>query len=138
MIHAYESEDAPHVPILIVEDNELNMRLFTDVLRNFGYTVVGCGDAESALEYLSEGDLPGMILMDIQLPGMSGVDCTKAIKADQRLANIPVVAVTAFALDGDEARFRRAGCDDYMPKPINVAAFMEMISRHYVGARQTA
>ena len=124
-------------PVLVVEDNELNMRLFTDILENFGYPVVGCVDAEKALDFLKD-NTPGLIIMDIQLPGMSGVDCTKTIKASPRLKSVPVVAVTAFALDGDEARFRAAGCDDYMPKPINVAAFHEMVARHYMSVAQSA
>jgi len=113
------------------------MRLFTDILENFGYPVVGCVDGELAMNFLQD-NTPGLIIMDIQLPGMSGVECTKKIKASERLRTVPVVAVTAFALDGDEARFRAAGCDDYMPKPINVAAFREIVARHYMSVVQSA
>ncbi|NMM42973.1 response regulator [Rhodospirillaceae bacterium KN72] len=117
-------------PILIVEDNELNMRLFSDLLSALGYDIRQAQDAESALEIL-EKEVPGVIVMDIQLPGMSGVECTKTIKADPRLSTIPVIAVTAFAMAGDEARFRKAGCDDYMSKPISVPIFAETIAKHY-------
>ena len=117
-------------PILIVEDNELNMRLFSDLLSALGYEIRQAQDAESALQIL-EQEVPGVIVMDIQLPGMSGVECTKTIKADPRLSAIPVIAVTAFAMAGDEARFRKAGCDDYMSKPISVPIFAETIAKHY-------
>ena len=102
---------AASAPILIVEDNVINMRLFSDLLVALGYTVYKAGDAEKALELLKE-IRPGAIIMDIQLPGMSGVDCTKVIRADPDLADIPIIAVTAFAMAGDEARFLKAGCDD--------------------------
>ncbi|MDW3203958.1 MAG: response regulator [Alphaproteobacteria bacterium] len=117
-------------PILIVEDNEVNMRLFTDLLSALGYVVYQAGDAETALELL-KSVRPGAIVMDIQLPGMSGEECTRAIKADPDLMEIPIIAVTAFAMAGDEERFLEAGCDDYMSKPINVPLFAETIARHY-------
>ena len=117
-------------PILIVEDNIINMRLFSDLLVALGYTVYKAGDAEKALELLKE-IRPGAIIMDIQLPGMSGVECTKAIRANPALADIPIIAVTAFAMAGDEARFLKAGCDDYLSKPISVPVFVETVARHY-------
>lgn len=117
-------------PILIVEDNELNMRLFSDLLTALGYVVLQAEDAECALEFLKT-ERPGVIVMDIQLPGMSGEECTKTIKGMPELADIPIIAVTAFAMAGDEARFLEAGCDDYMSKPINVPLFAETIARHY-------
>ncbi|WP_421875082.1 response regulator [Pacificispira sp.] len=119
-------------PILIVEDNEVNMRLFSDLLSALGYIVYQAEDAETALELL-KSVRPGAIVMDIQLPGMSGEECTRTIKADPDLSEIPVIAVTAFAMAGDEARFLDAGCDDYMSKPINVPLFAETIARHYQG-----
>lgn len=120
-------------PILIVEDNDLNMRLFCDLLSALGYRVCQAEDAETALAIL-ESVRPAVIVMDIQLPGMSGVDCTKRIKADPALKDVPIIAVTAFAMEGDEDRFRRAGCDDYMSKPISVPLFAETIAKHYSAA----
>lgn len=115
--------------ILIVEDNPTNMRLFADLLAAVGYEVHKAEDAEIALEMLKTLK-PDTIVMDIQLPGISGMECTQRIKADSRLKHIPVIAVTAFAMVGDEARFRAAGCDDYLPKPITVASFLEKVAEH--------
>ncbi|MDF1748810.1 MAG: response regulator [Alphaproteobacteria bacterium] len=117
-------------PILIVEDNTINMRLFSDLLVALGYTVCKAEDAEQALKLL-EDIRPGAIIMDIQLPGMSGVECTQTIRLDPDLANVPIIAVTAFAMAGDEARFLKAGCDDYLSKPISVPVFLETVARHY-------
>lgn len=120
-------------PILIVEDNEMNMRLFSDLLRALGYEVLQAWDAETALDIL-KSERPAVIVMDIQLPGMSGVECTKLIKANSDLHTIPIIAVTAFAMEGDEERFRRAGCDDYIAKPIAVDEFAAAIHRHFTAA----
>lgn len=118
-------------PILIVEDNVANMRLFTDVLTSCDYPVYQAVDAETALEILATSPLPRVIIMDIQLPGMSGEECTKIIKADPRLRDIRIIAVTAFAMDGDEKRFRLSGCDDYIAKPVAISAFVHMVCNHY-------
>ncbi len=124
-------------PILIVEDNQINMRLFSDLLGAIGYKICQAVDAETALEMLKTLR-PGAIVMDIQLPGMSGVDCTKKIKSDPNISDVPVIAVTAFAMAGDEARFLKAGCDDYLSKPISVPTFLETIARHYKPMDKTA
>jgi two-component system cell cycle response regulator DivK len=115
--------------VLIVEDNDLNMRLFTDLLEGLGYEVLQALDAESALAILKTRS-PGVIIMDIQLPDMSGIDCTRKIKSDPTLCHIPVIAVTAFAMDGDEAHFRQCGCDDYISKPISLDGLVSTIKKH--------
>lgn len=117
--------------VMIVEDNELNMRLFNDVLDAYGYRTVGTREGLAALE-LAREHRPDLILMDIQLPEVSGLDLTKWIKADDELANIPVVAVTAFAMRGDEDRIREGGCEAYISKPISVSSFIETV-RRFIG-----
>ena len=117
--------------VMIVEDNELNMRLFNDVLDASGYRTVGTREGLQALE-LAREHRPDLILMDIQLPEVSGLDLTKWIKADDELAGIPVVAVTAFAMRGDEERIREGGCEAYISKPISVSSFIETV-RRFIG-----
>jgi two-component system cell cycle response regulator DivK len=117
--------------VLIVEDNELNMKLFRDLLEAHGYQVVGTNRGTDALE-LVRRHRPDLILMDIQLPEVSGLDVTRWIKADPELRAIPVVAVTAFAMKGDEERIREGGCEAYLSKPISVAKFIETV-RQFVG-----
>lgn len=112
--------------ILIVEDNELNMKLFRDLLEAHGYETLHTREGLSALDLAREHH-PDLILMDIQLPEVSGLEVTKWIKADDELAAIPVVAVTAFAMKGDEERIREGGCEAYISKPITVVSFMETI-----------
>jgi len=117
--------------ILIVEDNELNMKLFHDLLEVHGYTTLQTKDGREALE-LAREHRPDLILMDIQLPEVSGLEVTKWLKDDQDLKAIPVVAVTAFAMKGDEERIREGGCEAYLSKPISVGKFIETI-RHFLG-----
>ena len=117
--------------ILIVEDNELNMKLFNDLLEAKGYTIVQTRDGMKALDLAREHH-PDLILMDIQLPEVSGLDVTRWIKEDENLASIPVIAVTAFAMKGDEERIRQGGCEAYISKPISVATFVETI-QYYIG-----
>lgn len=117
--------------VLIVEDNELNMKLFRDLLEAHGYTAVGTNRGTDALE-LVRRHRPDLILMDIQLPEVSGLDVTRWIKADPELRGIPVVAVTAFAMKGDEERIREGGCEAYLSKPISVAKFIETV-RQFIG-----
>jgi two-component system, cell cycle response regulator DivK len=114
--------------VLIVEDNELNMKLFHDLLEAHGYDTVGTRNGVEAIE-LARTHRPDLILMDIQLPEVSGLEVTKWIKDDPELHRIPVVAVTAFAMKGDEERIRQGGCEAYLSKPISVAKFMETIRR---------
>ena len=118
--------------VLIVEDNELNMKLFNDLLEAHGYATLKTSDGIEAIE-LARTHHPALILMDIQLPEVSGLDVTKWIKEDDDLKAIPVVAVTAFAMKGDEERIREGGCEAYLSKPISVAKFLETV-RTYAGA----
>ncbi|MEM9422345.1 MAG: response regulator [Pseudomonadota bacterium] len=115
--------------VLIVEDNELNMKLFHDLLEVQGYRILQAENGADALE-LTRAHHPDLILMDIQLPGKSGLDVTKEIKADAEIASIPVIAVTAFAMKSDEARIREGGCEDYLAKPISVPIFLEKVKRY--------
>ena len=113
--------------ILIVEDDDLNMKLMNDLLRAKGYETVQTNNGREALPLVRE-HLPDLVIMDIQLPGISGLDATRAIKAEADLKHIPVVAVTAFALRGDEEKMRQGGCDDYIAKPISVSAFLGKVA----------
>lgn len=114
--------------ILIVEDNELNMKLFNDLLQAHGYATLQVKDGRSVVE-ITRKNRPDLILMDIQLPEISGLEITKMLKADDDLRSIPVVAVTAFAMKGDEQKIRNGGCDGYIAKPISVASFLQTVSR---------
>jgi len=117
--------------VLIVEDNELNMKLFHDLLDAHGYQTVGTRNGIEALD-LARKHRPDLIIMDIQLPEVSGLEVTKWLKDDPVLKAIPVVAVTAFAMKGDEERIREGGCEAYLSKPISVGKFIETV-RHFLG-----
>ena len=117
--------------VMIVEDNELNMKLFHDLLEAHGYSTVGTRSGTEALD-LARQHLPDLILMDIQLPEVSGLAVTKWLTGDPDLQRIPVVAVTAFAMKGDEERIREGGCEAYLSKPISVGKFIETV-RHFLG-----
>jgi two-component system, cell cycle response regulator DivK len=117
--------------VLIVEDNELNMKLFHDLLEAHGYHTVGTRNGVEALD-LARQHRPDLILMDIQLPEVSGLEVTRWLKDDPDLKAIPVVAVTAFAMKGDEERIREGGCEAYLSKPISVGKFIETI-RQFLG-----
>ena len=112
--------------ILIVEDNVLNMKLFNDLLEAHGYNTIKTADGVQAIE-LARQHRPNLILMDIQLPEVSGLDVTRWLKEDEELKSIPVVAVTAFAMKGDEERIRQGGCEAYLSKPISVTKFLETV-----------
>ena len=114
--------------VLIVEDNDLNMKLFHDLLEVHGFETIQTKDGREALE-LARTHKPDLILMDIQLPEVSGLEVTKWIKEDDELASIPVIAVTAFAMKGDEEKIRSGGCEAYIAKPISVSTFLETIDR---------
>jgi two-component system cell cycle response regulator DivK len=119
--------------VLIVEDNELNMKLFNDLLEAHGYTTLQTKDGLEALR-IARLHRPDLILMDIQLPEVSGLEITKRLKEDEDLRAIPVVAVTAFAMKGDEEKIRRGGCEGYIAKPISIAGFMRVVEHHLPNA----
>ncbi|MDI9849573.1 response regulator [Rhodoblastus sp. 17X3] len=116
--------------VLIVEDNELNMKLFNDLLEAHGYTTVQTKSGVEAVG-LARSHRPNLILMDIQLPEVSGLQVTQWLKDDPELAHIPVVAITAFAMKGDEEKIRQGGCEAYLSKPISVVKFLETV-RNYI------
>jgi two-component system, cell cycle response regulator DivK len=114
--------------VLIVEDNDLNMKLFNDLLVAHGYDTLQTKDGVEALA-LARQHRPDLILMDIQLPEVSGLEVTKWIKEDKSLSMIPIIAVTAFAMKGDREKVRDGGCEDYIAKPISVASFLQTVER---------
>ena len=125
--------DLPHgdraKSVLIVEDNELNMKLFRDLLQANGYRTLQTQNGLEAMEMV-RAHRPDLVLMDIQLPEVSGLDVTRWIKQDAELKAIPVIAVTAFAMKGDEEKIREGGCEDYIAKPISVAKFLDVVKRY--------
>jgi two-component system cell cycle response regulator DivK len=114
--------------ILIVEDNELNMKLFRDLLEAHGYDTLEARNGKDALK-LIHSHRPDLIIMDMQLPEVSGLEVTRQIKNDDEIKAIPVVAVTAFAMKGDEEKFLAGGCEAYIPKPISVTGFVATVKR---------
>jgi two-component system cell cycle response regulator DivK len=114
--------------ILVVEDNELNMKLFHDLLEAHGYNILQTRDGMEALK-LARQHRPDLILMDIQLPEVSGLEVTKWIKEDDDLKSIPIIAVTAFAMKGDEEKIREGGCEAYIAKPISVTNFLKTVQQ---------
>ena len=113
--------------ILIVDDNTVNLKLASDVLGTEGYTIVTAADAELAQEFLKHTK-PDLILMDIALPGMDGLTLTRRLKDDKRLKHIPVIALTAFAMKGDEQKAAEAGCDGYITKPIDTRKLPQLVA----------
>lgn len=114
--------------ILIVEDNELNMKLFNDLLEAHGYNTLQTRDGRDVVDIARE-HRPDLIIMDIQLPEISGLEVTRILKDDDDLKGIPVIAVTAFAMKGDEEKIREGGCEGYIAKPISVPNFLETVGR---------
>jgi two-component system cell cycle response regulator DivK len=114
--------------VLIVEDNELNMKLFKDLLTAHGYDTVQTQDGIEVMA-LARQHRPDLILMDIQLPQISGLEVTRWIKADDDLKTIPVIAITAFAMKGDREKICNGGCEDYIAKPISVVSFLRTVER---------
>lgn len=115
--------------VLVVEDNDLNMKLFCDLLEAHGYRTMKTRDGRSVPD-LVRADRPDLILMDIQLPEVSGLEVTGWLKSDAALSDIPVVAVTAFAMKGDEERIKAGGCEAYIAKPISVMRFIETVRQY--------
>ena len=118
--------------VLVVEDNERNMKLFCDVLQSSGYATLeattGAGAVELAIEHR-----PDLVLMDIQLPDIDGVEALERVRADERSASIPVLALTAQAMDGDRERFLAAGFDDYLSKPVDITDFLATVKSYCEG-----
>lgn len=117
--------------ILIVEDNDLNLKLFRDLLNANNYETIETKEGLEAIS-LARNLRPDLILMDIQLPEISGLDVTKKIKADEEIRHIPVIAVTAFAMKDDENKILRAGCEAYISKPISIDHFLSTV-RKFLG-----
>lgn len=115
-----------HHKILIIEDNELNLKLFRDLLEAHGFEIFYTRDGRQAMNMARE-ITPDLILMDIQLPEISGLDITQRLKSDEELKRIPVIAVTAFAMKDDEQKILDAGCDAYIAKPISIEPFLKKI-----------
>jgi CheY-like chemotaxis protein len=121
-----------HKPIIVVDDNPVNLKLARVVLTNGGFPVYIATNAAETLTIL-DTIYPGLILMDIQLPDVDGLTLTRQLKADPRTQHIPIIALTAFAMKGDEHKAREAGCDGYISKPIDVDAFIEIVTRVLAG-----
>ncbi|HEY5289420.1 MAG TPA: response regulator [Caulobacteraceae bacterium] len=114
--------------VLIIEDNDLNMKLFADLLMAEGYRVLQSCEGVPGFQ-LARQERPDLIVMDIQLPAISGLEVTRWLKEDAELAHIPVVAVTAYAMKGDETRMLEGGCEAYLAKPISVSSFLGTVRR---------
>ena len=123
----YDRDNAP--VIMIVEDNYLNMKLFRDLLACINCKIVSTHTAYNAIE-LTRTYKPDVILMDIQLDGISGVDLISFMKNDSELKHIPIVAISAFAMQGEQETIRAAGCDDYLPKPISIEHFFAIVTSY--------
>ena len=115
--------------VLIIEDNDLNMKLVRSMLQLAHYEIVEAQNAEGGIE-LAREHLPNLILMDIQLPGIDGLDATRIIKKDPKLAHIPIVALTSYAMQGDEEKAISAGCTGYIAKPIDTRNFLDILSQY--------
>jgi two-component system cell cycle response regulator DivK len=118
--------------VLIVEDNERNMKLFRDVLQASGYRTLEAASGQRAVELALE-HRPDLVLMDIQLPDIDGVEALNRLKADERFSSVPVLALTAQAMDGDRERFLAAGFDGYLSKPVDIAEFVATVKRYCEG-----
>lgn len=116
--------------VLYIEDNFHNRRIVNKVLTSRGFRVVEAEDGEKGLEMIRAMQ-PPLVLLDITLPGIDGIEVVKNVKADETLRHIPVIAVTASAMRGDKERFLEAGCDDYLSKPVQVMELAEIVEKHY-------
>lgn len=128
--------DTGKMRILIVEDDPNNLKLFRDILHYKGYATLEATDGQQAVDMAKAG-LPDLILMDIQMPVLNGIEATRRIKEDEATRHIRIVALTANAMDGDEERMLKAGCHDYIAKPIHVAEFIEKIAGYFTEAGPT-
>ena len=119
----------PTKTVLIVEDNDLNLKIFSDLLEHHGYILITTAFGRAAVE-LAHQRKPDLIVLDIQLPDITGLDVAQQLKSDQETRAIPILAVTAFAMTGDRARVLASGCDDYLAKPFNVLEFLRMVEQY--------
>ena len=115
--------------ILVIEDNKLNMKLVNGLIKIGKYRMIEAVDAESGIQLIRE-QRPDLVLMDIQLPGMDGLSATKIIKGDPELKDIPIVALTSYAMQGDKEKALAAGCTGYIAKPIDTRKFLETVSQY--------
>jgi two-component system, cell cycle response regulator DivK len=115
--------------VLVVEDNEKNMKLFCDVLQATGYTTLEATTGEDAVE-VARTQEPALVLMDVQLPGIDGIEALTRLRQDERTASIPVLALTAQAMSGDRERFLRAGFDGYLSKPVDITELIRVVKDH--------
>jgi two-component system cell cycle response regulator DivK len=122
--------------ILIVEDNDLNLKLFRDLLSAHGYETFETKDGLEAI-MITRNMRPDLILMDIQLPEISGLDITRRLKADEAVRHVPIIAVTAFAMKDDEEKILAAGCEAYISKPISIVPFLKTV-RKFLGEEEVA
>jgi CheY-like chemotaxis protein len=136
VILIHSRADVANEPILIVDDNVQNLKLARVILENEGYDVWTAADAEAALALLRTSR-PRVILMDLQLPGMDGLQLTRQLKADPSTRSIRVIALTAYAMKGDEAKAFAAGCDGYLSKPIDTERLPEIVRSHLLGRAET-
>jgi two-component system, cell cycle response regulator DivK len=118
--------------VLVVEDNEKNMKLFCDVLQATGYATLEATTGEDAVEVALTQE-PALVLMDVQLPGIDGVEALARLKQDERTASIPVLALTAQAMHGDRERFLEAGFDGYLSKPVDITELIQAVREHCNG-----
>jgi two-component system cell cycle response regulator DivK len=123
--------------VLIVEDNLLNMKLFSAMIAAQGYDVLQATDGSQGLA-MARQHHPDVIIMDVQLPGISGLEVAHSLKADDNTRDIQIIATTAYALSGDEAKMRDSGCDAYMAKPIAITEFLELIDSLMARSRRAA
>ncbi len=122
--------------ILIVEDNDLNLKLFRDLLTAHGYETIETKEGMDAIA-LTRSEHPDLILMDIQLPEISGLEVTRKLKSEEAIRDIPIIAVTAFAMKDDEEKILSAGCEAYISKPISIGPFLSTV-RRFLGEEQIA
>jgi len=113
--------------VLIIEDNQLNMKLFHDLLKNQGYEIITSYEGKGALDLVLR-NMPDVIVMDIQLPEVSGLDVIRELKSNNTVCSIPIIAVTAFAMKGDEEKIRATGCDGYISKPVSIVDFVSTVN----------
>jgi CheY-like chemotaxis protein len=118
--------------VLIVDDNPTNLKLVAYLVKAHGYVVDTAADAEAALAAIA-ANRPRVILMDLQLPGIDGLELTRRLKADPATRDIKIIAVTAYAMKGDQEKAREAGCDDYVTKPIDTRALPELVAKYAKG-----